>query len=35
MTDDELREFGARYDAIVNQVPKVIEAMRSRKATSY
>ena len=25
MTDDELREFGARYDAIVNQVPKVIE----------
>ena len=43
MTDDELREFGARYDAIVNQVPKVIEhaiewRLRTRKAdivTSY
>jgi hypothetical protein len=25
MSDDELREFAVRYDAVVNQVPKAIE----------
>ena len=33
MSDDELREFADRYDAVVNQVPKVIEHALDLEAT--